>query len=401
MVYNIISGRRHLVCVLRKSMMCRCGCAGWCSVWPILRFIRWSLAALARKAFPELTVENAPWPAVEERRATLAGHPLLLRACCLQVKGDWAEFCGTLGFYTWAASEWPCLWCHTDRQSLYNLEGLCVAGEPAAATTALDYESACRRCEIKVRIGSQEEHFAIKTNLVFDKRKGGSRGRALLADLPAFQLLAGDRLEPSTFLADIGAGFDELAEFPTEVMFWRPSQETLTHHRNPMLDASLGITISSPMGDTLHCLYLGVFQVVCAHTFWMLWEHDAWSVGQAATEHERLQLSVLHLKNDLKAWYAARRHAHPAEVLTEIQDITIKMVGTKQSPDLAIKAAECKGFMLFAHSLWVRFHALCRAGPHMLAAATSIVRFIDCMCSSPVRLTAPQHQQRSQLTDNS
>ena len=211
---------------------------------------------------------------------------------------------------------------------------------------------------------------AIKTNLVFDKRKGGSRGRALVADLPAFQLLAGDRLEPSTLLADVGAGFDELTAFPTEVLFWRPSRETLTHHRNPTLDASLGITTSSLMGDTLHCLYLGAFLAVCSHTFWTLWEHDAWKVGPAATERERLQLSVLHLKNDLKAWYAARKQTHPAQVLTEIQDITIKMVGTKQSPDLAIKAAECKGFMFFTHSLWVRFHTLCPAGPHTLRPAS-------------------------------
>eukprot|EP00972_Heterocapsa_arctica_P076807 11328860-Heterocapsa_arctica.AAC.1 len=68
------------------------------------------------------------------------------------------------------------------------------------------------------------------------------------------------------------------------------------------------------------------------------------------------------------------------------------MVGTKHSPDLAIKAAECKGFTLFMHSLWVRFHTTCPAGRHMLRAATSIVRYIECMDSSPVRLTAPQHQ---------
>ena len=37
-VINMISQRRHLVCNIRKNMLCRCGCGGWCSLRPIFVF---------------------------------------------------------------------------------------------------------------------------------------------------------------------------------------------------------------------------------------------------------------------------------------------------------------------------------------------------------------------------
>ncbi len=47
-VYSLISFKRHLLAVFRKSNMCKCGCRGWCSLWPVFDLIRWSFAQLAR-----------------------------------------------------------------------------------------------------------------------------------------------------------------------------------------------------------------------------------------------------------------------------------------------------------------------------------------------------------------
>ena len=55
-VLNILSGVRHLVGVLRKSTFCRCGCRGWCSIWPFLANLHWSLSALREGFFSELGV---------------------------------------------------------------------------------------------------------------------------------------------------------------------------------------------------------------------------------------------------------------------------------------------------------------------------------------------------------
>ena len=38
-IVNLASGKRHCLVVLRKGFMCKCGCRGWCSLWPIFEFL--------------------------------------------------------------------------------------------------------------------------------------------------------------------------------------------------------------------------------------------------------------------------------------------------------------------------------------------------------------------------
>ena len=49
---NEVNGARHLLGTLRKSSVCRCGCKAWCSLWPVLRFLWWSVAACMSGRFP-------------------------------------------------------------------------------------------------------------------------------------------------------------------------------------------------------------------------------------------------------------------------------------------------------------------------------------------------------------
>ena len=51
-VINWVTGRRHLCGLVRKRLVCRCGCKGWCTYWPILNFIKWSLEQLKLGLFP-------------------------------------------------------------------------------------------------------------------------------------------------------------------------------------------------------------------------------------------------------------------------------------------------------------------------------------------------------------
>ena len=48
---NMISQKRHVVALIRKWQMCKCGCQGWCSQFPLLTFLRWSLKAIADRRF--------------------------------------------------------------------------------------------------------------------------------------------------------------------------------------------------------------------------------------------------------------------------------------------------------------------------------------------------------------
>ena len=72
---NLITGKRHLVCLLRKSELCRCGCRGWCTVYPVMEFLAWGVRALARGQRPGAMHDDSPWPADDSRRA-LAGTRL-------------------------------------------------------------------------------------------------------------------------------------------------------------------------------------------------------------------------------------------------------------------------------------------------------------------------------------
>ena len=47
---NLLTGRKHVIAVLRKRLLCGhkagCGCKGWCSLFPLWLFLKWSLDAL-------------------------------------------------------------------------------------------------------------------------------------------------------------------------------------------------------------------------------------------------------------------------------------------------------------------------------------------------------------------
>eukprot|EP00969_Alexandrium_andersonii_P172564 7628423-Alexandrium_andersonii.AAC.1 len=44
---NLITGVRHLFCALRKRLLCKCGCRGWCSYYQVFRLIEWSTRCMA------------------------------------------------------------------------------------------------------------------------------------------------------------------------------------------------------------------------------------------------------------------------------------------------------------------------------------------------------------------
>ena len=51
-IVNMITERRYLACCMRKKMLCRCGCRGWCSLFEVFTFLRWCFESLAKKVFP-------------------------------------------------------------------------------------------------------------------------------------------------------------------------------------------------------------------------------------------------------------------------------------------------------------------------------------------------------------
>lgn len=390
-IVNLISGRRHLCAVLRKKLTCACSCKGWCTFHAVFKMIAWSLGVLLGGRFPAHRHDGAPFGANDATRAAKAGAKMSYKAVVLFVKGDWSEYATTLGFPSWRDSLRPCFACNAAGGVFNEYAGVSLRSVPWRNNTPGDYDAACRRCEIVVTL-SADTFRLVLARLFYDKRADGSRGRSLSSQVAELGLQAGDRLEPGLGLNDIGQ-FEQLSDFPVDVLFWRPSMETLTRHRNPIfgpvtqLQPELAMTI-----DTLHVLYLGVIAVYNKHVVWEVLSMGLW--GYKPTGKETLEHNVLCFKNELFRWYRQREQSVPEPKLTRLQDFSLKMVGEASHPKLKTKGAENWGLLLFLiHLLQEKGRQL---GPHggvLLEAGQSLRLVCDIIDSHGVRMPADAVQQ--------
>eukprot|EP00959_Pyramimonas_sp_CCMP1952_P427339 8949779-Pyramimonas_sp.AAC.1 len=49
---SCLFGARWLICVVRKSDLCKCGCRGFCALGPVLRAIAWAFSVLQSGVYP-------------------------------------------------------------------------------------------------------------------------------------------------------------------------------------------------------------------------------------------------------------------------------------------------------------------------------------------------------------
>ena len=340
--------------------------------------LRWSLEACANKVWPLCDPLGAKWIGTEGTHFANAGLLLGARACLVQVKGDWAEYAHTFGFPTWSSALFPCPFCKCTREQLFVALGLSPLSFPNGIVDQNDYDLACSACEIWVTIKTKAQQCLVAGTLRYDKRKGPSNGRALQQDIPELGLCAYDRLEPHSGLWDV-AKFEALP-LPAKVLFWRAKQETRTKHRCPLFSAALGVTVLILVIDVLHALNLGVYQQYLTDAIWAFIRADAWGVGAALSQDERLQMSAQRLKNDLWEYYAEVARKHPGVHVHQLQDLTWEMLGTWAKPKLKLKAAEGKTTMFFVVALAERFAASVPEGHRILEAGrclTGMQRVFD------------------------
>ena len=368
---NLVSGRRHLFCTLRKKRACACGCRGWCTLVLIFRVLAWSLDVLAKGQYPTTNHAGEPWTDADpQHRRDLGGTKLKHTAVDLFVKGDWSEFVTSLGFPAWRDGVRPCFCCNAF-DDLYETADCDPLGLRWRENQDPDYFDACNRCEVKIQL-NRRQHSQLVEHLKYDKRKHGSRGRTVMCDIPDLGIKTGDRLEVGADVVDVGK-FDVIDSFPISCIFWRPANETLTRHRNPLFDFHAGISpLRSLALDTLHIVYLGIMNVYCRVAVWYLLQSPAFA-GPGATD-EALQTAVMAFAFELQEFYKTYAKAHPEEVLTRCTDFTMKMVGTRDGPKLKTKGGETFGILIFVLELLDRYKAkldhdgirLQRAGKAML-----------------------------------
>ena len=375
-VYCLITMERHLCVLLRKSEMCKCGCRGWCTLFVVLHFLHACFAQLADGRFFDRRPDGSVWLASDVVRESVAGTAMSVIGALCHIKADWAEIITTFGYPSWSSIFNLCFCCEAEKDDMMAIgpdENAGVDSLPWRLKTHDSYTAACNRCEFWVAIPTREVHRSVLRLLAYDKRtssKLASFGRALSEDLTIHQsdgvtveLLTGDRLEPHGLMRD-HAEFDTVVCFPYEALFWRRSRETAARHRNPLFDPDIGITQHIISIDGLHTLNLGPYQRFCMYVFWTMIIRNVY--GVSGGNQDILAGTVLRLRSDLMAYYANL----PSDVrstVTQVEDLTIKMLGSRAKPKLKTKAAESKGLIPFAVQLLKEHKS------KMIVKATSLI----------------------------
>jgi len=161
------------------STACVCTHPPFWAPWSPTHSISWELTR----------IYGPSWSAVDIGRTALGATTMQFLACILYVKGDWAEYAGTLGLPNWNDGLRPCFGCNCDLDDMYDLlVQLSRSHIPYRLNEAGDYDVACSRCERLVVLDAAT-HAAVLNVLQYDKRKQGNRGRALTKDIPVLDLV--------------------------------------------------------------------------------------------------------------------------------------------------------------------------------------------------------------------
>ena len=94
----------------RKREQCACGCRKWCTTCAAWQYVAWLSPNQERREVPTVAPR---WneKGAEDDNGGLTGQPLGYRAVTVMVKADWAEFCHSIGFWSWSHHAHPWFRC--------------------------------------------------------------------------------------------------------------------------------------------------------------------------------------------------------------------------------------------------------------------------------------------------
>ena len=130
---------------------------------------------------------------------------------------------------------------------------------------------------------------------------------------------------------------------PKDMLCWRPSCNSLVHHRCPLWSPGIGLVASQVIAvDLLHTYYLAPCLAGRTKRFGILIDSGLWA-ARGTSQHERRLESLQALQLEMKAFYRRHRAGSPTEELTEVSALTAKMIGI---------GSDTKGFKLKAMEAW-------------------------------------------------
>jgi len=397
---NLATSKRHILCGLRSSEMCRCGCRGWCTVQPILQSIAWGLRALASGRRPTRRHDGAEFPLDDPLAAMSAkcGRELPFRAFLLSVKGDWGEVAHSLALAPVTAKHGPCPFCKSTQRHLHTgYRAVTVNGfSDQLHRSADEYHELCSQLEHVVLVSTEQERALLLNNMRYLKGDSG-RGRTLVRDVPQFLLRAKDRLEPSDELADVSF-FDD-RPLPFRAVFWRPTYDAKgsrmdpVHHRNPLFAEDLATSpVQCLAVDTLHTLYYGPVMRWVSAVVWRVLLANPW--GFRGAKKAKLELACRQLRGHLRAWSVEAGIAAG----DRLGDLTLSMLGGEPAPEgcmMKTKAAETGMLMPWALRLLQEYEPHIDCADELTAAGNALVDYMAILRSQPMIM--PRHKQQECL----
>ena len=157
-MHLIPQSRRHSVAFLRKSEFCKCGCRGWCSHYPIMLVIAWSMRALIQGRYPSAMHDGSPF-VTGGPREDLAGTPLR-KGVVVWMKGDLMEQAVTFGLRGLGSMFSPCFICNSLLENLHDYDTVELDSDHWGQKSDLnDYEVSCQRLEHVVVLHTEADRF--------------------------------------------------------------------------------------------------------------------------------------------------------------------------------------------------------------------------------------------------
>ena len=117
-VVNLATMKRYYILGVRKKMLCSCGCRGWCTLYHLFIWLRWSFRVGKTGRMPSVRHDDTPFQDDDMVRSSTADNACLL-FMVIFLKFDWMEICTTLGFPNWRDGLRPCFACNASVDSLY------------------------------------------------------------------------------------------------------------------------------------------------------------------------------------------------------------------------------------------------------------------------------------------
>ncbi len=120
-IESMLSRQRHMLCAVKQSDFCNCGCRGWCTLYPLLAAAEFMIHTCQTGVVPE--TDHGGVPLGCSKMYGPGKH--VSRSVLVYIKADWAEWQHTFALAGHASAYSPCALCTSLQSELFDHCGEC------------------------------------------------------------------------------------------------------------------------------------------------------------------------------------------------------------------------------------------------------------------------------------